>query len=25
VHFEFRKGGPAGYELTTVHRLGSAK
>lgn len=25
VHFEFRKGGPAGHELTAVHRLGSAK
>lgn len=25
VHFEFRKGGPAGYELTTVHRLEKAK
>jgi membrane fusion protein, copper/silver efflux system len=25
VHFEFRKGGSAGYELTAVHRLGGAK
>jgi membrane fusion protein, copper/silver efflux system len=25
VHFEFRKGGPVGYELTTVHRLGGSK
>jgi Cu(I)/Ag(I) efflux system membrane fusion protein len=25
VHFEFRKGGPAGYELTSVHTVGARK
>jgi membrane fusion protein, copper/silver efflux system len=25
VHFEFRKGGPLGYELVAVHRMGGAK
>lgn len=25
LHFEFRKGGPMGYELVSVHRLGGAK
>ena len=25
VHFEFRKGGPAGYELTAVHNMGGGK
>ncbi|WP_374664013.1 efflux RND transporter periplasmic adaptor subunit [Ramlibacter sp.] len=25
VHFEFKAGGPAGYELTTVHKLGGGQ
>ena len=25
VHFEFKQGGPSGYQLTTVHRLGGTK
>jgi membrane fusion protein, copper/silver efflux system len=25
VHFQFRKGGPLGYELVAVHRMGGAK